>query len=89
MAMAWLVLVFPGFTGGVERGGDDDDARDEFNGDGQSDAEGHAIVAERGIGDGILVKTVNDRRQPDFQRYLLGCRRRKRMAAPAPIPPST
>ena len=39
-----------GFTGGVERGGDDDDARDEFNGDGQSDAEGHAVVAERGIG---------------------------------------
>ena len=66
-----------GFTGGVERGGDDDDARDEFNGDGQSDAEGHAIVAERGIGDGILVKTVNDRRQPDFQRYLLGCRQQE------------
>ena len=56
--MAWLVLVFPDSLVVLSAGGDDDDARDEFNGDGQSDAEGHAIVAERGIGDGILVKTV-------------------------------
>ena len=60
------------FARGAKRGGNNDDACDDFDSDGQGDAERHAIVAKCGVGDGVLIEAVDRRRHPDLECHLLG-----------------
>ena len=62
---------------GAQCGGNDNDTCDDFNGDGQSDAEGHSIIAEGGVGDGILIETVDRWCHPDLECHLLGSRQKE------------
>ena len=62
---------------GAQCGGNDNDTCDDFNGDGQSDAEGYSIIAEGGVGDGILIETVDRWCHPDLECHLLGSRQKE------------
>ncbi len=56
---------------------DDDDAGDQFDDDGRGNAQRHAIIAESGVGDGVLIEAIDRLGQPDLQRHLFGSRQQE------------
>ena len=64
-------------THATHGGGDNDQAGDQLDDNGQGDAETQTETGQGGVGYGGFVETVDGQRQPAFKRNLFGSRQQK------------